>query len=396
VAAALFVLLLVTPGVDACRRAFGRDFLAFYTAGTLVREGRAADLYNLDAVRKREQQVSKSAGIDLGESVAPWWNPPVYAWAFALLSELPFHQALLAWTAVNLVAAAAAAWLLGRLVAPDRGSDRALVALLVFVSAPLLQSLAHGQNSAISLLLVTLAVRAWRARDTFTASACLGLLLYKPQLAVALAAALVLHRGWRAAAGFVFVGLALYLLTDAAMPGALADYLHRLPVNLHAIQVEQTYLWDRHVTLQAFWRLLLQGRAAGETSTLVTALTVVSAAPLALGLPVAARRTRSTETLVAATVVAAPLLMPFYFDYDLLLLAVAAALGRRLTALWSALYLWLFINPYVAGAVRFNVTVPLLWALAEFHLRVAARKQREFEVPPEVIELFTQPLDKAA
>jgi hypothetical protein len=76
----------------------------------------------------------------------------------------------------------------------------------------------------------------------------------------------------------------------------------------------------------------------------------------------------SRDRLIAATFLATPLLMPFYFDYDLLLLAAAAALVTRPTrpqlGLWAALYAWLFVNPYVAGAIRFNLTVPLLWCVA--------------------------------
>jgi hypothetical protein len=373
--------VLVTPGYDACRRAFGRDFLSFYAAGTLVREGRGSQLYDLDAVRRVERDVARSAGIDLGDAVGPWWNPPVYAWAFAPLSALPFGQALLVWTGVNVVAAAAAAWLLGQMVAPDQPGDRALVALLVLVSAPLLQATTHGQNSAISLLLVTIAAAAWRDGRTFTASACLGLLLYKPQLAAALAVVLVLHRGWRAGAGLAYVAAVVVVLTTEAMPGALSDYFHRLPHNLHALQVEQAYIWDRHVTLKAFWRLLLQGRGPGETTVPVHLLTWLAATPLFVGLAFAAVRTRSPGALAAATIAAAPLLMPFYFDYDLLLLAVAAAVttnvSRRTLALWSALYLWLYVNPYVAGGIRVNVTVPLLWTLAATQIVTALRRPQE-------------------
>ena len=395
VATSALWLCLVSPGFDACRRAFGRDFLAFYAAGTMVREGRGADLYDLDAIRRVEQHVARSAGYEL-DAIAPWWNPPPCAWLFAPLSVLPYTTALTIWTATNLAAGAGAAYLLGRLAAPHSRPDRALLALLVLASPPFLQSIVHGQNGAISLLLVTVAVTAWRSGKLFLASACLGLLLYKPQLAAALAVVLVLHRGWRAGAGLAYVGCVLLALTAQTLPGSLPDYIHRLPHNLHAIQVEQTYLWERHVTLKAFWRLLLQGRGPGETSWLVTTLTVLTALPLALGLFVAARRTKKTmggmgkaepypwpglsnvdkesapptapDRLVAAAVACTPLLMPFYFDYDLLLLVVAAALttnlSRRAMVLWSALYVWLFVNPYVAGAVRFNLTVPLLWCVA--------------------------------
>lgn len=376
-AVALFVatsitgLLFLTPRYEACRRAFGHDFLAFYAAGTLVREGRAGELYDLDAVAALQRETAASAGLETGGAIGPWWNPPVYAWAFAPLSALPFGTALGVWTAINLAAAGAAAWLLGRIVAPAAGADRALTALLVLASAPFLQSLTHGQNSSISLLLVTLAVVAWRSDQRFLAGATVGLLMYKPQLAAALALVLVLHKGHRAAAGLLAVGGVTLLATMVTMPGAVADYLEHLPRNLHAIQVEQTYLWDRHVTLKSFWRLLIQGRGLGDMVGLGSLLTFMCAVPLLSALPLAAWRARTnerTDALIAATLASAPLLMPFYFDYDLLLLAVAGALsaagGRRSVGPWALLYLWLFANPYVAGPLRFNLAVPLLFGLA--------------------------------
>jgi hypothetical protein len=348
-----------------------------------VREGRTGELYNLAVIRRLEQKTAATAGLDLGGAVGPWWNPPAYAWAFVPLSALPFGPALLIWTVANLAAAAIAAWLLARAARPA-GADRVLVAMLVLFSAPLLQALTHGQNSAISLLLVTLATFAWRTRRHFAAGVCIGLLLYKPQLAAALAAAFVLHRGWRAAGGLAYVASATLLFTAVFMPGSLSDYLHRLPQNLHVMQIENIYPWERHVTLKAFWRLLLQGRGPGETIWMVHALTILCAAPMLAGLAFAAIRCRfalgGANRLIAATLATAPLLMPFYFDYDLLLLAVAAALTtqftRRGVVLWAALYLWLFINPYIAGALRLNLTVPLLYGLATSLILTALREEQ--------------------
>jgi hypothetical protein len=190
-AVALFVitaaigLTCISPGLDACRRAFGHDFLAFYSAGTLVREGRAAELYDLDAIRRLERETARAAGFELGDSVGPWWNPPLFAWAFVRLSALPYGAALSTWTAINVIATLTAACLLARVAAPENRSDRVLVILLILLSAPLLQSLTHGQNSAISLLLVAGIVTAWRRDASFLAGALVGVLAYKPQLAAA-------------------------------------------------------------------------------------------------------------------------------------------------------------------------------------------------------------------
>jgi alpha-1,2-mannosyltransferase len=79
------------------REMLGHDFLAFYTAGSFVRQGRAHDLYNLEAVRVFEQSTAHAAGLEVGKSFGPWWNPPFYALIFEPLAALPYAQALDLW-----------------------------------------------------------------------------------------------------------------------------------------------------------------------------------------------------------------------------------------------------------------------------------------------------------
>ena len=82
--------------------------------------------------------------------------------------------------------------------------------------------------------------------------------------------------------------------------------------------------------------MLFQGREVGETLLVVNVLTALCTFALGAGLISAWHRFRSRplddcwtgetrgvalDRLIVATIVAMPLLMPFYFDYDLLLLA---------------------------------------------------------------------------
>jgi hypothetical protein len=151
------------------------------------------------------------------------------------------------------------------------------------------------------------------------------------------------------------------------------------------MQVDHAYLWERHVTLKAFWRLLLQGREAGESGFITTALTWVSLAAVGGGLAWTIVRGRSNrlgtdpvvhrDRLISATIIAMPLLMPFYFDYDLLLLSIPATLYAAerisdrnhlrdsdvwLTAAWVCLFLCLFVNPAFALHTHISATVILL------------------------------------
>lgn len=392
----------------------GHDFLAFYTAGQFVRDGRAHDLYNLDAVKTYQHGLARRENLEVGESFGPFWNPPFYAWVFAPLATLPYRTALLIWEVINLGCLLLAIFLMTRMLQPAPRRITALIPLLLLTSLPLIQALTHGQNTMVSLLLLCTVVTFWRTRRAFLAGLAAGLLLYKPQLGALVAVAVVMTLGLRAAFGLAVTGLALLAITLLTLPGTIADYLARMPVNLRQFQVENVYLWDRHVTLRAFWRLLLQGRDTGAMTTLATGCSLLSVALIAGFLARALWKhrpqnpPRNLDAIIAAVIAAMPLLMPFYFDYDLLLISVAAVLytttrlrattagtgDRALTRTWIALYLWLMVNSTVARYTRINGTVLILCAVATLLARRAARAQAVANFSSN--EITQQPLAAAA
>jgi hypothetical protein len=369
----------------------GNDFLPFYMAGQFVREGRIDALYDLSVVREAQLPIATGAGLE--QSFGPFWNPPFYAWAFVPFSQMPYREALLYWVLLN-VAAVLCAMLLLRRMFPIETDWRTtmLIPLLILVSMPFIQAISHGQNTFMSLLLVAMAVAAWRERRAISAGIACGLLLYKPQLALVLAVVMTLDLGKRVGIAVLFTGSCLLLISGLSLPGSIGDYLQRLPENLHFMQVANSYLWERHATFKGFWRLLLQGREAGEVTLAVTVLTGVCSALVAVGLLRALTQSKRhtidnpftgetralrRDRVIAATIAATPLLMPFYFDYDLLLLAVPATLlsvelhgrpvgqtlsraDRVVIGAWSLMFLWMMINPGIAKHTGVNVTTILL------------------------------------
>lgn len=413
---------LQTPDKAVTGKMLGHDFLAFYTAGSFVREGRSAELYDLPAVADFQQKVARDAGLDIvvdysKQKFGPWWNPPFYAWLFVPLSFLPYQQALAAWTLLNIACLGGAILLLTRMLAPrwldhdamGRPVDwktTGLIPFLILLSMPFVQAASHGQNSMMSLCLLAGVVMFWRNKRAILAGAFCSLLSVKPQLAAVVACGLVISLGYRAVVGLCLGGSLIVLFTQLTMPGLIVEYIHTLPANVHWMQVEHAYLWDRHATLKAFWRMLLQGKAAGEMQWLPWLAYGLSLATLAGLLGRAAWSnfrgravddcwSMSTERtwrdrLIAATICCAPLLMPFYFDYDLLLLAIPATLlaaevlarpidqtptrsEKWTTRLWIALYGWMLINPGMTGLTRVNVNVILLTAVAVMMTRRATR-----------------------
>jgi hypothetical protein len=390
----------------------GHDFMAFYTAGTFVREGRYQELYNLESVKNFQHELAKKNGLEVGESFGPWWNPPFYAWVFSPLSALPYHTALFLWTTFNCLALAGAVVLLCRMLPQHLGGDFAtwgLVPLLVVTSMPFVQAISHGQNTFSSLLLLSLVVTAWRAKRPVLAGLVCGLLFYKPQLAAIVAVILTIN--------------------SLAMPGVLMNFLEQLPANVHFMQVEHPYLWERHVTFKGFFRLLLQGRDAGEALISTQLLTIFTSGCFGLALLLAALRVRkqvdcpwsgetragSRDRLIAATIATMPLLMPFYFDYDLLLLAVPATLfaaemirrnsevpasrsQRWIVRVWAMLFVWLMFNPGLARWIHVNGTVVLVTTLSAMLIARASRVQTitEEETGEAIEPVFDTMLRRAA
>jgi len=411
------------------RKSAGHDFLAFYTAGTFVRTGRADQLYDLPAVKAFQHDLVQREGLELrGEDAfGPFWNPPLLAWVFVPLSRLSYPAAWNAWTGINLMCFAGAMGILCSIVArasgpcsPDMGETPmllkndwrtwALIPLLTTISMPFIQALGHGQNTCISLLLLSGTIAFWRGGRAIAAGAVAGLLFYKPQLAAVVAGAIVLTLGWRAIVGLAITGSAMLIATLLTLPGTLQAFLHRLPENIAWMQIEHRYLWERHVTLKAFWRLLFQGYAIGDLTPITRVAYLITT--LAAGVCLLAailklrREVAMRDRLIALTIVTMPLLMPFYFDYDLLLLSAAASLvarehlasgepiARRMLAGWAILFAWTIFNPAVAGATHVNGTVLALVGLSGMMMR-QAMKTRPVAVTT-TIESPPQPIRAAA
>jgi hypothetical protein len=409
---AVAIAIIVVDVNDAVRAgdhklALGHDLLPSYVAGTFVREGRARAMYDLDAVHAEEARIVQAADLQIEGRGGPWLNPPFFAWLFAPLSALPYRAAAAVFLTCNLLLLAGSVRLLCRLL-PVRGWRVALVPLLMCTSMPFWQALCHQQNTFISLLLISLTVTFWLGDKPLAAGCAAGLLFFKPQLAVAVAAVLVATAGRRALLGLLLTTVSLFAITILTLPGTLADYLTKLGPILHALQFDPRYNWGRQNTFQSFWRLLCDGHVGGATQALPRLLTWLSSGAVAALLAAAtwkhlrspAPSAGSRRRLIAAAVASMPLMMPYYLDYDLLLLTVPAVLfacdwlqrdsyrsplaARWQLGLWIALFFETQINPGLAGQTRFNLSVPImaaLWGVTVWHCLANAATEENSSRP---------------
>ena len=401
----LFFVVLLTasrlagPDRSLLNGTHGADLIPSYMAGCFVRDGRPDKLMSFAEAMRFQAHLRRVNGLEQNGRTGPWLNPPWFALLFVPLSALPFPAAQQVWLAFNLLLLAGSIMILCRMLAVPHWALRTwgLVPLLLITSMPFIQALASQQNTFLSLFLLTVTVWFWRKGDGLQAGLVAGLLLFKPQLAAVVAVVLSCSLGWRSVLCLAITAIALVLSTLLIMPGAMSDYVHKLPTLLPWLQSGRPYAWERQVTFQGFWRLLLQGRTTGPASMPVQVLwPICSLAVGAALLPVLkhafltptrpspkAQSAVSRDRLIAATITIMPLLMPYYMDYDLLLLAVPAVLlaaernradyradraGRALIIGWSVLFPWLFINAEFGAVTRVSLTVPLMALLAGLHV----------------------------
>jgi hypothetical protein len=375
---------------------YGHDFLPFYTAGQMIRTGQGGHLYDPVLTRELEHNTCRDAGLVINNEYGAFLNPPFAALPAVGFARWPYRTALGVWTVLLLSFLFVSIVLLVKMLPPETDwRTWGLVPLLLFTAMPAWQAAMHAQNTFFSLLVLSTAVFLWRKEKSFLAGMVAGLLLFKPQLGLIVIVVISLSQGRRAFAGAAITASALLLINLIALPGSIGSYLHQLPVNLRAIQILPNYTWQRHVTFLAWWRMLLQGHIgalpSALTSLLATTCMTIFAAFVARMLWRARNDHTRTDRLIAATITATPLLMPYYMDYDLTLLSVAAVLcaadairngiDRSVLAGWVAFYALSEFNPQISGATRVIPDVLGLLLLSSVLIQKASRSiaATEFE-----------------
>ncbi len=197
-------------GLDAPLTADGQiaigDYPAFHTGATLVADGNGESLYDLDVQLRTQKQL-------IGDDAVSWQgyiNPPLLA---VLLSPLGSLDVLASMRVFGLVVAVAVAltFALWKQIAPaiaDRRFGFATVVVSMIAWSPFARLLPGGQTAPLALLAMTIAYDGERRNDPIRTGIAVGLLSYKPQLAVVISVALVLRQRWKALAIALGVGMA--------------------------------------------------------------------------------------------------------------------------------------------------------------------------------------------
>lgn len=290
--------------VNYAGSAIGRDFVAPWSASALALAGRPEAAYDQAAFRAAETQT-----IGAPVPFIAWFYLPSFLLLVLPLATLPYLVALVLWLGAPLVA-------LARLVHRLLPHPLAPVAVVVFPGTA--QCLISGQNGIFSAALLAGGLLAIETRPV-VAGLLIGLLSYKPQLAVAVFAALLFGRHWRVLAVALAAALALAAASLAVFGWeSWRAGLAALGVARSALEAGQIS-WDRLVTVFGAARL------AGAGITAAYALQSLAALAAMGILWWAWRRPASLALRGSALALAIPLTTPYAFDYDLVLLLLPLA-----------------------------------------------------------------------
>jgi len=365
----------------------GRDYLAFYMAGDMASRGRWDQLYSLQA-----QAVYQNTFM---EDINPGWastclylNPPHYAWAMSLMTRLGYGKSLVLWWLLSLACFAASAMIWRRWLKPGAGG---LVLMLAVCMPAWFQVLAGGQNTFISLLIMTaFCGLLMKGRDGW-AGIVLSLLAFKFQLLIVPAGWLLLTGRWRALRGLVLGGAMTLVATVVTCgPEVLADYL-RFATQLDDVMLRDGFAVYKQHSWYGFFYLIGRGWLPLSSIQILTVtastVTLVFVAGACRG--VCRPDSPAFLLMLSSMMVGLIATCPHMFHYDMFLAVLPAVLWLRaardpeiaratsvLKLILALGFVWLAVSGSLARVTHFQLSplLMLIWLIV--HWRTFRSLQR--------------------
>jgi alpha-1,2-mannosyltransferase len=303
------------PGIfDRAGNIKFQDFLQFPISARLIAHGHADQLYD-DEVLARE--IRATVGRDNRVYLQYFYGPQV-ALPFIPLASLPFLTHAEIWVALSLLIYFACVYLIWKRCAALR-RYRALVAICALSYPPLFHFFVRGQLSVVVLVCFTVAYLAFLSEREFLAGVTLGFLAFKPQFLVAIPLILLLAQAWKVFTGVVIAAAAQLGLTSLYFGRAVmqAYFARLLQSASHPGSTELIFSPIQMHSLESFWELLIPWRPGVWIFYVLTSFAVIGigAAIWKSSTPLALR--------FSALILAAVLVNPHIYIYDLLALAPA-------------------------------------------------------------------------
>jgi len=297
----------VAGNTDRLGKVKGTDFLHFYVIGSVVRDGRWDELYDVQAQHVRARQLAPSSNETLFLPI----ESPQMAVAFAPLAALPYTAALTVWLLASLALYAASCVALWRDSTGPR-VDRGIVMWAAIASPGFYTAVLFGQTSCVSLACTAAALVALRRSYAFVAGLALGCLVFKPHWVAAAGLVFFFAREWRVVAGAIVGALVQLAVTLAVVgPSVMTAYVRALRSLPRIAALLEPHPSD---SLKGVFQVLVPNPA---TSMVLFVATAMAALMIASEIW---RSRAAFEVRCSALVMAMLLINPHVGAYDLVLL----------------------------------------------------------------------------
>jgi alpha-1,2-mannosyltransferase len=348
------------PGIfDRAGNIKFQDFLPTYVAAKMLASGHADLLYDEASQRQAiRMTVGSSPNVAL-----PYLYGPQVARLFVPITALDFLPAAAIWSSLSVVLFLICVFLLAR-CCRDLKSRLGTVILCATAFPPLFHVFVRGQNSALVVVIFTAAFLAFRAYPGWLGGALLGLLIFKPQFFVTIPLLFLFAGSWSAFTAMTLSGVMQLALVRfffgsvvthsyAAMLFETSRWLTSAELKFAPIQMH---------SLRSFWSLLVPSSGVALVLYGWSAIAV-------LGLAAQVWKAPCPLSLRFSTLVLAAVLVdPHLFVYDLLALAPAI----MLIADWSLSYSANCHSRTMGVLVYLGFVVPLLGPLSRWtHLQLS-------------------------
>jgi hypothetical protein len=286
------------------QRSHGDDFVTFWAAAQLALGGVPAQAYDPAVLGELERAITGPA-----TKFTPWNYPPTFLLAVMPLGLVPFSTALILWLSIPF----AALFLIARRLCPASG-----YAWLLPVFPGSVICLVSAQNGFLNTALIGFGLLKLSERPAF-AGIAFGMLTWKPHIAILVFFALAAGRQWVALAT-ACASAAILALASVAVLG-FAPWQAFFGNLAYVTDLLDTHglAWERMHSVYVSARLL----GVGVVPARILQIAIGIAATIAVcaiwyrGAPLAWRG--------ASLAAALPLVTPYVFDYDLVLLVFAVA-----------------------------------------------------------------------
>ncbi len=293
--------------IDRLGKVKGTDFLHFYVTGSLARDGRWDQLYDVRTQYARAQAVAPASPDTLFIPI----ESPQTALLMAPLAAHHYEIALAVWLVISVLLYAGSCAVMWRDCRALR--DHRYLAIASSVAFPGLYSVVlHGQLSSVGLACVAAALFALRRGWRFAAGLALGLLVFKPHWVAAAAAVFLAAREWRVVAGTLVCAAgqlgATFVMVGSRVMAAYWQALRSLPRIAAFLEPRPSD------SLRGLFKLLMPSEASAVALYSMAAIATIV---LASGIW---RSRAPIEVRHSAAVLALVLISPHVGAYDLVLL----------------------------------------------------------------------------